>query len=276
MLYRVLFSRGFPRMYFLKTSPENTFGNVSFQQHPLGIPPLKSQSQKCIFKNWSLNTFWNDSFQHTAWKTFTGQSPTVVFWTRCWNDALQIILFSATLLERCPTDPLFKGSPRMCFLKTALENTLTKDAFQQLPLGILFKLFKSHGWENDDCPVTTTRDEGLSCHGCPVTENVGKNVLSRLGEWMFVLSRSVGRMNVCPVTENVGKNVLSHFYLHVLASLALFIVRQWSLLKNPQKYSKVVGGTLTLKKTCNQTLIKKIRLWTFLDFKNVQNVFLWE
>jgi len=69
----------------------------------------------------------------------------------------------------------------MCFLKTALENTLTKDAFQQLPLGILFKLFKSHGWENDDCPVTTTRDEGLSCHGCPVTENVGKNVLSRLG-----------------------------------------------------------------------------------------------
>ena len=57
MLYRVLFSRGFPRMYFLETSPENTFGNVSFQQHPLGIPPLKSQSQKCIFKNWSLNTF---------------------------------------------------------------------------------------------------------------------------------------------------------------------------------------------------------------------------
>ena len=53
MLYRVLFSRGFPRMYFLKTSTENTFGNDVFQQHPLGI-----------------------SFQHL-----------------CWNDALQSPLF---------------------------------------------------------------------------------------------------------------------------------------------------------------------------------------
>jgi len=198
MLYRVLFSRGFPRMYFLKTSPENTFGNVSFQQHPLGIPPLKSQSQKCIFKNWSLNTFWNDSFQHTAWKTFTGQSPTVVFWTRCWNDALQIILFSATLLERCPTDPLFKGSPRMCFLKTALENTLTKDAFQQLPLGILFKLFKSHG--------------------CPVTENVGKNVLSRLGEWMFVLSRLGEWMFV--LSQKMLEKMSCHIFIYMCSLLS--------------------------------------------------------
>ena len=45
--------QGFPRMYFLKTSPENTFENVSFQQHPPGI-----------------------SFQHL-----------------CWNDALQSPLF---------------------------------------------------------------------------------------------------------------------------------------------------------------------------------------
>ena len=80
------------------------------------------------------------------------------------------------LLERCSTDPLFKGSPRMCFLKTALENTPTKDAFQQLPLGILFKLFKSHGWENVDCPVTTTRDEGL---GSRVSSH--RNVFSKFG-----------------------------------------------------------------------------------------------
>jgi hypothetical protein len=73
-----------------------------------------------------------------------------------------------------------------------------------------------------------------------------------------------------------GEPRFPSFAEQVLASLALLVVRNTTSLKIQQKYSEIVGGTLTLKKTCNQTLIKKKWIWTFIGFKNVQKCFLWE
>ena len=68
----------------------------------------------------------------------------------------------------------------------------------------------------------------------------------------------------------------SQISIHVLAFFSFIIVRDWFLLKNQQKYSKIVGGTLTLKKLATKLWSKKNRFGHLLGFKNVQKWFLWE
>jgi hypothetical protein len=147
-----------------------------------------------------------------------------------------------------------------------------------------------HGWA--ECR--------LSCHRKCIFKNWSLKILllfettrSNILNWLLkhAVFKGLFEMSKNEISPTKHKKVLpkstlhqkllgyfsqSHFYLHVLASLALFIVRQWSLLKNQQKYSKVVGGTLTPKKLSPRLWSKKNHFGHFWGFKNVQNVFLLE